>query len=244
MNPIKSARVKTINSFSFKYGKVEISAKMPAGDWLLPSIKFAPKANAYGNWPASGEIDLVESRGNRELTKDKINIGTDQISSTLHYGPYASTDGYQITTFQRNSNDKGKGFNSGFHRYQMEWTAEKITFSVDDIETATVKGKGGFWEKGEFETKYPGTWNPWVGSKMAPFDQEFYMTINLAVGGHNYFPDDAVNAVGDKPWKNDSPLAVTEFWHAKNEWLPSWRMNENRTKEASLLVDYIRVWAL
>lgn len=217
---------------------------MPAGDWLLPSIKFLPKTNAYGNWPASGEIDLIESRGNHELIKDKINIGIDQISSTLHYGPYASTDGYQITTFPRNSNDKGKGFNSGFHRYQLEWTAEKITFSVDDIETATVKGKSGFWEKGEFETKYPGTWNPWVGSKMAPFDQEFYIAINLAVGGLNYFPDDAVNTVGKKPWKNDSPLAVTEFWHAKNEWLPSWKMNENRTKEASLLIDYVRVWAL
>lgn len=40
INPIRSAKIRTIDSFAFKYGKVEISAKMPAGDWLLPCILF------------------------------------------------------------------------------------------------------------------------------------------------------------------------------------------------------------
>jgi len=45
-----------------------------------------------------------------------------------------------------------------------------------------------FFEKGEFP---PGTDNPWVGEpNSAPFNREFYLTINLAVGGTNtYFPD-------------------------------------------------------
>lgn len=233
-----------MNSFAFKYGKVEINAKMPSGDWLLPSIKFLPKSNAYGLWPTSGEIDLVESRGNRELIRNGINIGSDQITSTLHFGPYPKADAWQLTSYPRNANEKGKGFNSAFHRYQMEWSSEKITFSVDDIETATVKAKSGFWEKGDFETLLPGTYNPWAGSKMAPFDQEFYFSINLAVGGFDFFPDDAVNAAGDKPWTNSSAHPMTDFWHGRNAWLPTWRINENRTKEASLLIDYIRVWAL
>jgi beta-glucanase (GH16 family) len=244
LNPIKSARLRTLSSFAFKYGKVEINAKMPTGDWLLPSIKFLPKSNAYGLWPASGEIDLVQSRGNRELMRNGVNIGTDQITSSLHFGPYASADAWQLASYPRNAGEKGKGFNAAFHRYQMEWSADKITFSVDDIETATVKAKSGFWEKGEFEATLPGTHNPWAGTKMAPFDQEFYLSIGLAVGGNALFPDDAVNSGGEKPWSNSSAHPATDFWHAKNAWLPTWKIAENRTKEASLLVDYIRVWAL
>lgn len=112
-----------MNSFAFKFGKVEIAAKLPAVAYpLVPSIKFLPLRNSYGNWPASGEIDLVEAHGNR-----------DSIKSSLQYGPYA--EAVQLTSFTRSSNDKGKNFATAFHRYQMEWTADKITFSVDDIVT-------------------------------------------------------------------------------------------------------------
>lgn len=126
INPIRSAKIRTQDAFSFKYGKVEISAKMPTGDWLLPAIWFLPKDNAYGAWPASGEIDLVLSRGNRnytnlEKTTSEKHIGVEQFASSLHYGPFASLDQYQTALFVRNSKP-GNGFNNDFHRYQMEWT--------------------------------------------------------------------------------------------------------------------------
>jgi beta-glucanase (GH16 family) len=130
---VKSARLRTLNSFAFKYGKVEIAAKLPSGDWLMPSIKFLPLRNFYGNFPASGEIDLLEARGNRDLIKNGVNIGNDQITSSLHFGPFIDADAWQLTSFTRNVNEKNKSFASGFHRYQMEWTSDKITFSVDDI---------------------------------------------------------------------------------------------------------------
>lgn len=38
LNPVRSAKIRTIDSFAFKYGKVEISAKMPTGDWLHPGM--------------------------------------------------------------------------------------------------------------------------------------------------------------------------------------------------------------
>lgn len=64
LNPVKSASLRTVNSFFFKYGKVEVRARLPKGDWLWPAIWLLPRWNNYGNWPASGEIDLMESRGN------------------------------------------------------------------------------------------------------------------------------------------------------------------------------------
>lgn len=121
LNPVRSARIRTMDSFHFKYGKVEVSAKMPAGDWLWPAIWFMPKDNVYGTWPSSGEIDLVESRGNRDYVQKSVNIGTEQISSTLHYGPYAKLNAYETTHFNRNS-VPGNGWGNDIHRYQMEWT--------------------------------------------------------------------------------------------------------------------------
>jgi len=64
LNPIQSARLRTANSFSFKYGRVEIRAQLPRGDWIWPALWMMPRHNAYGGWPASGEIDIMESRGN------------------------------------------------------------------------------------------------------------------------------------------------------------------------------------
>jgi beta-glucanase (GH16 family) len=64
INPIQSARLRSIKSVNFKYGRAEIRAKMPKGDWIWPGIWMIPTDNAYGGWPASGEIDIVESRGN------------------------------------------------------------------------------------------------------------------------------------------------------------------------------------
>lgn len=185
-------------------------------------------------------------RGNRELTWKGVNIGSEQITSSLQFGPYEKA--LQATSFARILNEKGKGFHSSFHRYQMEWNPEKIIFSIDDVETASVKAKNGFWEKGEFETLLPGTMNPWRGAtNLAPFDQEFYLSINLAVGGHEHSPDDAINAVALKPWSNESQSPMTDFWKAKNTWLPTWKIGgglENRTKDSTFQIDYVRVWSL
>jgi beta-glucanase (GH16 family) len=48
INPIRSTRMDTSDSFSFKYGKLEIRAKIPSGDWLWPALWLMPKDNAYG----------------------------------------------------------------------------------------------------------------------------------------------------------------------------------------------------
>lgn len=59
LNPIQSARLRTINSASIRYGKVEVRARLPEGDWLWPAIWMMPKYSNYGLWPASGKYRIA-----------------------------------------------------------------------------------------------------------------------------------------------------------------------------------------
>ena len=57
--PVKSARLSTKGHHSITYGRVEVRAKLPRGDWLWPAIWMLPEdTTAYGPWPLSGEIDV------------------------------------------------------------------------------------------------------------------------------------------------------------------------------------------
>ena len=64
INPVMSARISTKHSHHIQYGKVEVVAKLPRGDWIWPSIWMLPVTETYGPWPASGEIDIMQARGN------------------------------------------------------------------------------------------------------------------------------------------------------------------------------------
>ncbi|KAH9488854.1 Beta-1,3-glucan-binding protein [Bulinus truncatus] len=88
--PVMSGKVNSIPTI--KFGTVEIRAKIPRGDWLWPSLWMMPKVSHYGYWPKSGEIDIMESRGNLAG-----NIGVAEISSTLHWG-LSGQDKYHLTT--------------------------------------------------------------------------------------------------------------------------------------------------
>src|SRR5258706_14982547 len=61
--PIIVAQVLTAPN-EFRYGRVEIRARMPKGDWLRPAIWMLPQDDTYGPFPMSGGIDIVTSRGN------------------------------------------------------------------------------------------------------------------------------------------------------------------------------------
>lgn len=94
LNPIISARVRTVKSFNFKYGRVEFKAKIPKGDWIWPALWLLPRDNAYGTWPSSGEIDVMESRGNDPSYQFG---GCDKFTSTLHWGPSYAFNRYPMT---------------------------------------------------------------------------------------------------------------------------------------------------
>ena len=96
INPVMSGKLTTVNSHSMKYGRVEVTAKLPKGDWLWPAIWMLPRHNEYGEWPASGVIDIMESRGNVGYPKE-FGGGPDTFGSTMHWGPDFFTNQYAKT---------------------------------------------------------------------------------------------------------------------------------------------------
>jgi len=237
INPVMSARLRTVNSFFFKYGKVEVRAKIPTGDWLWPAIWMMPRYNAYGTWPASGEIDIMESRGNRALYQNGVNIGSEQISHTMHFGPDYFHNGYLKAHFESQS-AIDQGYDRAFHVYGIVWTETGIQYTLDGAVVGNVNPPpGGFWELGEFPNDVENPWQYADNQRMAPFDQEFYIILNLAAGGTNgFFPD---NVTPPKPWQNAAGNAFADFWAARNAWYPTWL-----GEDAALQIDYVRVTAV
>ena len=92
-----------------------------------------------------------------------------------------------------------------------------------------------FWEFGNWSDS--GFSNPWTsGGQNVPFDEQFYLIINLAVGGvSGFFPD----GMGNKPWSDTSPHAVNGFWDQYDQWGPTWD-----GEGAALKIDSVKVWSV
>ncbi len=109
-----SARLLSQNKFSFKYGKVEVRAKLPAGVGTWPAIWMLGDNISTLGWPACGEIDIMEHRGS-ELNK---------IFGTVHHPGHSGGNADGGTTLISNASTE-------FHVYSMEWTETSIKFLVD-----------------------------------------------------------------------------------------------------------------
>lgn len=117
INPITSARMRTAETFAMKYGRVEVRAKLPIGDWLWPAIWMLPAKQTYGTWPASGEIDIMESRGNPPSYAAE---GIDTYGATLHWGPNYFYNRYFFTTGSHKL-PEGEDYSQDFHVYGLYW---------------------------------------------------------------------------------------------------------------------------
>lgn len=112
-----SARLVTRNKGDWKYGRIEIRAKLPKGRGLWPAIWMLPTDWEYGGWPKSGEIDIMEHVGYQP----------DSIFGTVHTGAYNGMIGTQKV--------KGLFLNdvyTDFHVYAIDWTEQSISFYIDN----------------------------------------------------------------------------------------------------------------
>ncbi len=139
-----SSRITTEDNFEFKYGRVEVRAKLPEGVGTWAAIWMLGSNFAEVGWPASGEIDIMEFVGRDPNT----------ILGTLHYPGRSggNADGGEIEIEDPSSE---------FHIYTMEWTPERIVFLVD----------------GE-------VFHTYANSPTSPFNQEFFLILNIAMGGN------------------------------------------------------------
>lgn len=115
--PYTSARLLTRAKANWTYGRVEVRAKLPHGRGVWPAIWMLSSDTSYGDWPGSGEIDIMEHVG----------YNPDSIFATVHTKAYNHTIGTQKT--------KGllrKDVSSAFHVYAMEWTDKQISMFIDD----------------------------------------------------------------------------------------------------------------
>lgn len=151
-----SGRVNTQNKHDFKYGLFEARVKVPEGQGFLPAFWMMPTdENLYGQWPRCGEIDIMEVLGN----------DTDTSYGTIHYGnPHSESQGSYTL-------EEGT-FSDEYHVFDVEWEPGKISWYVDGKLIHTEDNWYSATE-GQGEITYP-----------APFDQPFYIILNLAVGGN------------------------------------------------------------
>jgi len=149
----KSARLNTKGKFYFKYGKIDIIAKVPKGRGTWPALWMMSNDNRYGGWPRSGEIDIMEHVGN-EL---------DELYLCIHTEAYNHTKEDQY--FQK---VKREGISDDFQKYSLKWSEESIEYYLND------EYLGGY-EKGQ--NGKDATEKGW------PFDHPYYLLVNLAVGG-------------------------------------------------------------
>ena len=138
------------------YGRVEAKMKMPTGKGVWPAFWMLPYDSRYGTWATSGELDILEARG--RLPQN--------ICGTIHYGDVWP-----------NNVHNGKDYTfpdssiAEYHIYSVEWEPTEIRWLID----GEVYGALNNWysvagEEGNYA--FP-----------APFDEEFYILLNLAVGG-------------------------------------------------------------
>lgn len=156
-----SARLLTKDKSEFKYGKIEVRAKLPRGKGTWPAIWMLGKNISEAGWPKCGEIDIMEHVGYEK----------DSIFGTIHSKSYNHTIGTQKVKaiFIDKPYDD-------FHVFSIEWTPDKIDFLMDNKVYNHIVN--------EHKTA-----NEW------PFDQPFFLILNLAIGGNwggKYGVDDSI----------------------------------------------------
>lgn len=120
-----SARLKSENKFEFTYGKVEVRAKLPSGGGTWPAIWMLGQNYATNTWPACGEIDIMEHKGNVP----------DKIYGTLHYPGSSGGNGNGNTI-------DISGASSQFHVYKAVWSPNSVRLYVDNVLFHTVINNG------------------------------------------------------------------------------------------------------
>ena len=134
-----SARLITKGKGDWLYGRMEIKAKIPDGRGMWPAIWMLPTDWVYGNWPSSGEIDIME------------NVGFDPyvIVASAHTSSYNHVQGTQ-----KNNKTTINDCYTDFHVYALEWESNEYKVYVDSTLYFTFKNEGTGYKAWPFDKKF------------------------------------------------------------------------------------------
>lgn len=159
-----SGHVVTHGNFDFRYGRIDVRAKIPTETGMWPAIWMMP-AEQDNTWPMEGEIDIMEL----------ISQEPYQLYSTIHTGVAGSQySNYYFTSGSTIRMDEGTFFDD-YHIYSMEWEPGLMKFFVDDqLIVEVTDWQNWYLDQSDevVERDFP-----------QPFDQPFYIKLNLASGG-------------------------------------------------------------
>ena len=150
-NSYTSGRIITKNKFDFKYGRVDIRAKLPttAGTW--PALWMLGQNINSVSWPECGEIDIMEQFVNKNSVSSTLHwFNPDNVNSDNPLGQASYGGDIADSTFDE------------FHVYSLNWTSSTLSFSLDGVEFFTTGNSGSL-----------------------PFNQNFFLIFNIAMGGTN-----------------------------------------------------------
>ncbi len=146
-----SARLLTKNKFSFAYGRIDVRAKLPASKGTWPAIWMLGNNVSTTAWPACGEMDIMEQKGNQVNT----------IYGTIHYPGHSGGGGVGSTTVVADAT-------TAYHIYSLEWSPSIIKMYVDNQLFFSFNNDASL-----------------------PFNQNFFVLLNLAMGGNFGGPVDS-----------------------------------------------------
>lgn len=154
-----SGRITTKSKVTAKYGKIEARIKLPKSGGTWSAFWMMPQSSVYGTWPKSGEIDIMEQTGNNY----------NNILGTVHTGTYhGDGTGGRYTGSTTTTTE--------FHTYGIIWDANKIEFQFD--------GETYFSTTQRADRLEPLNHLDIEPSQIWPFDQNFFLILNVAVGGN------------------------------------------------------------
>ena len=165
-----SGKVRTRGLADWTYGRFAARMRLPSGQGTWPAFWMLPADNTYGPWAASGEIDIMEAVNLGEVCDEcPFDEGENRSSGALHFGGEWPDNTHDVNFAPLPG---GPGAADRFHVFAVEWGEGQIDWYVDDNQIFSMSA----------EDWYSGNADP-DAFPNAPFDQPFYLMLNLAVGG-------------------------------------------------------------
>ena len=162
-----SGKLRTLGLADWRYGRFSARIRLPEGQGTWPAFWMMPSEGAYGQWPLSGEIDIMEAANLGTPCADCEGGTEARTSGALHFGDLIPDNDYLF------AHAEGDAAPTGWRVYSVEWAEGAIQWFVDG--EIFMRLTADQWRTASDAAE---------GRPSAPFDRPFYLMLNYAVGGN------------------------------------------------------------